>query len=85
MLALWHSARAKKAFLEKIFKKYQITGDNCVKRLLKLAADKDITVIRGDSATGKTKGTYMQYSKEHIAKFYLQNKNVQKILKEIEL
>ena len=33
----------------------------------------------------KTKGTYMQYSKEHIAKFYLQDKNVQKILKEIEL
>ena len=46
---------------------------------------RNITVIRGDSATGKTKGTYMQYSKEHISKFYLQDKNVQKILKEIEL
>ena len=33
----------------------------------------------------KTKGTYMQYSKDHIANFYLQDKNVQKILKEIEL
>ena len=33
----------------------------------------------------KTKGSYKQYSKEHIASFYLQDKNVQKILKEIEL
>lgn len=33
----------------------------------------------------KTKGTYMQYSKEHIADFYLQDRNVQKILDEIEL
>ena len=33
----------------------------------------------------KTKGTYMQYSKEHIADFYLQNKNLQRILDEIEL
>jgi hypothetical protein len=32
----------------------------------------------------KTKGTYMQYSKEHIARFYLQDKNVKKILDEIE-
>jgi hypothetical protein len=33
----------------------------------------------------KTKETYMQYSKEHLAEFYLKDKNIQKILAEIEL
>ena len=32
----------------------------------------------------KTSGTYMQYTKTHLAPFYLQNQNVQKILNEIE-
>lgn len=32
----------------------------------------------------KTNGTYMQYTKAHLAPFYLQNENVQKILDEIE-
>ena len=32
----------------------------------------------------KTNGTYMQYTKAHLAPFYLQNENVQRILKEIE-
>lgn len=32
----------------------------------------------------RTNGTYMQYTKEHLAPFYLQNKNVQIILDEIE-
>lgn len=32
----------------------------------------------------KTNGTYMQYTKAHLAPFYLQNENVQKILNEIE-
>lgn len=31
----------------------------------------------------KTNGTYMQYTKSHLAPFYLQNENVQKILNEI--
>lgn len=47
---------------------------------------RNITVIRGDSATGKTTLINMLLDyEEHIAKFYLQDKNVQKILKEIEL
>lgn len=33
----------------------------------------------------RTNGTYMQYTKEHLAPFYLQNENVQKMLDEIEL
>lgn len=32
----------------------------------------------------RTNGTYMQYTKAHLAPFYLQNENVQKILDEIE-
>lgn len=32
----------------------------------------------------RTNGTYMQYTKAHLAPFYLQNENVQKILNEIE-
>lgn len=32
----------------------------------------------------RTNGTYMQYTKAHLAPFYLQNENIQKILGEIE-
>ncbi len=32
----------------------------------------------------RTNGTYMQYTKAHLAPFYLQNENVKKILDEIE-
>lgn len=65
------------------------------------SVQRNITIIRGDSATGKTTlvGMLSDYetlgkqsgvtitmpcTDEHLAPFYLQNQNIQRILNEIE-
>lgn len=77
--------------------KYHIVVQNNRLRY-ELDVKRNITIIRGDSATGKTTllnmiqsayeiygiHTYLDYSKSNLNKSYLSEKNKSAILKEIE-